>query len=410
MLRIKRLRTSRRPFVAMLLTGGVLLSAAVPALAARPRGGIGTTGAATATAPGPDGALGLTQLVGGLTEPLYVTNAGGDRLYVVEKPGRIRVVRKVDGDWRINGTFLDIRSIVGDSGSEQGLLGLAFHPDYDANGKFYVNYTNNNGNTVVAEFRRETTSQANRGSKRVLFTIEQPYTNHNGGWLGFKDRYLYIATGDGGSGGDPGNRAQDLQTRLGKILRIDPLDPDGSGPEKFSIPSSNPFVGQDGLDIIWSYGLRNPWRNSFDSLTGDFWLGDVGQELYEEVSRVASGSGTNFGWRLLEGRHRYPSGDLCASDCKTLPVIEYSSSSGSGNCSVTGGYVARRAGTDLYGRYIFGDFCSGWIWDVPTSQDTGDPLPTPFTSGRLISSFGEGFDGKIYLTDLNGTLWRVSGT
>lgn len=400
----------RRPLAALLLTGGLVLSVAAPAAARAPSSDrLGPASDAPASAPQPDGALGVRRLVGGLERPLFVTHAGDERLFVVEQPGRIRVLRKVDNRWRITGTFLDIRTIVRDADAEQGLLGLAFHPNYAANGRFYVNYTNNNGNTVVSEFRRDTNAKADQGSKRILFTIDQPYTNHNGGWLAFKGQYLYIGTGDGGSGGDPGNRAQDLDSRLGKLLRIDPLDPDGSGPAKYGIPSGNPFVGRDGNDMIWSYGLRNPWRNSFDRLTGDLWVGDVGQDRYEEVSHVATGSGTNFGWDLLEGRHRYPSGELCQSDCKTLPVVEYPS--GPDHCSVTGGYVSRRVGADLYGRYIFGDFCSGKIWDIPTSQGTGDPLPAPFASERLISSFGEDVNGRIFLTDLaDGSLWRVSGT
>ncbi len=392
----------RRPLAAILLTGGLLLTAAAPVAARGP-----------ASAPEPDGVSGVTRLVGGLDRPLFVTHAGDDRLYVVEQPGRISVVRKADGAWRLTGTFLDIRGIVMDAGSEQGLLGLAFHPGYASNGRLYVNYTNSSGDTVVAEYRRDAArpTKADPGSRRILFTIDQPYTNHNGGWMAFKGEYLYIATGDGGSGGDPGDRAQDLDSRLGKMLRIDPIDPDGSGPKKYGVPSDNPFVGRDGKDVIWSYGLRNPWRNSFDRVTGDLWVADVGQDRYEEVSHVDTGSGTNFGWDLLEGRHRYPSGDLCQSDCKTLPIVEYSSASGSEHCSVTGGYVSRRAGADLYGRYIFGDFCSGKIWDISTSHSASDPLPTPFASGRLISSFGEDVNGRIFLTDLaDGSLWRVSGT
>ncbi len=387
--------TLLRSLAAAALVAGLLTGAAGPAAARSP-------------AVEPQGQLGLTQLVGGLAAPLYVTHAGDGRLFVVEQPGRIRIVKFKDGAWRIIGTFLDIRDRVRDTGSEQGLLGLAFHPGYDSNGRFYVNYTNNSGDTVVAEYRRSSKNLASTGSQRILMTIDQPYDNHNGGWAAFKGKKLYIATGDGGSGGDPDDNAQDLQSRLGKILRINPLDPDGSGPKKFSVPRSNPFVGGAGSGVVWSYGLRNPWRNSFDRLTGDLWIGDVGQGEYEEVNRNGDAKGLNFGWNKLEGRHLYPSGDLCQRDCKTLPIVEYRQTDG--RCSVTGGYVSRRPGAALEGRYIFGDFCSGDIWDISAAHSASDPLPTPFSSGRLISSFGEGKDGTIYLTDLNGSLWRVSGT
>ncbi len=370
----------------------------------------GAAGPAAAQAPSvaPQGVSDISQLVDGLSEPLYVTHAGDARLFVVEKPGRIRIVKFKDGAWRKIGTFLDIRSRVGDSGGEQGLLGLAFHPGYDSNGRFYVNYTNNSGDTVIAEYRRSTKNRAATGSQRILMTIDQPFENHNGGWMAFKGRKLYIATGDGGSGGDPRGNAQDRQSRLGKILRIDPIDPDGSGPKKFSIPRSNPFVGGAGNGTVWSYGLRNPWRNSFDRLTGDLWIADVGQGTYEEVDRNGNAKGLNFGWNKLEGRHLYPSGALCQSDCKTLPIVEYRQTDG--RCSVTGGYVSRRPGAALAGRYIFSDFCSGDIWDISAGHSSSDPLPAPYPSGRLISSFGEGADGTIYLTDLTGSLWRVNGT
>ncbi len=372
----------------------------------------GSTGTAAAQEPNgtPQGQPPVvTQLVDGLTEPLYVTHAGDARLFVVEKPGRIRIVKFKDGAWRILGTFLDIRTRVGDVGSEQGLLGLAFHPGYATNGRFYVNYTDNGGDTVVAEFRRSAgRNKASPTSERILMRINQPFENHNGGWMAFKGNKLYIATGDGGSGGDPGDRAQNLRNRLGKILRINPIDPDGSGPRKFKVPDSNPFVDGGGKDVVWAYGLRNPWRNSFDRLTGNLWIADVGQSAYEEVNRSGNGKGLNFGWNELEGRHRYPSGNLCQSDCKTLPIVEYSQSAG--RCSVTGGYVSRRPGAALEGRYVFGDFCSGDIWNISAGHSASDPLPAPSASGRLISSFGEGADGTIYLTDLRGSLWRVNGS
>lgn len=351
----------------------------------------------------------LTLLVGGFVEPLYVTHAGDARLFVVEKAGRIRIAANTGNGWAITGTFLDIRDRVGASGSEQGLLGLAFHPSYASNGRFYVNYTNNSGDTVIAEYRRSDGNSASRTERRLM-TIDQPYSNHNGGWLGFKSDTLYIATGDGGGGGDPANRAQRIDTLLGKILRIRPLDPDGSGPKRYGIPSSNPYIGRSGLNEIFARGLRNPWRVSFDRLTAKIWIADVGQERYEEVNRSATGLGLNYGWKQLEGKHCYVSN--CNTSGKTFPVAEYQHAvSGTDNCSVTGGYVSRRPGAALEGRYIFGDFCSGRLWDIPTAQSLSDPLPAAASTGRLITSFGEGADGRIYLVDLSsGGVYRVNGT
>jgi glucose/arabinose dehydrogenase len=311
-----------------------------------------TTAAATATAAA--SVPGLHKIVDGLHQPDFLTTTGvaGDaRLFVVERPGRIRILSRAGGTWHVTGTFLDLRARVGSSFEEQGLLGLAFAPDYATSGRFYVDYTNTSGNTVIAEYRRATADRADPGSRRKVLSVKQPFDNHNGGWLGFKGPDLYIALGDGGSGGDPGNRAQRLDTLLGKILRIDPRDPDGAGPRRFSIPADNPFVGEAGLDAIWAYGLRNPWRDAFDPPTGDLWIGDVGEEKYEEVDHAGTARGRNFGWHLLEGRHLYPSGDLCTSDCKTLPVVEYPHSvSGADNCTVIGGYVSRRSGGPLSGR------------------------------------------------------------
>lgn len=357
--------------------------------------GAGMPGAASA-------AVNLQLVAGGYSSPIFVTHAGDSRLFVVEQTGRIKIIGI--------GTFLDIHTQIRTSGGEQGLLGLAFHPNYSSNGLFYVNYTRkSDGDTVIAEFKRSTGNPnvADVASKRIVMTINQPYSNHNGGWMAFKGSYLYIATGDGGSGGDPKNRAQNTDRLLGKILRINPLDPPGSA--KYSIPSDNPFVGIPGKDQVWSFGLRNPWRCSFDDSNGDLWCGDVGQEVYEEVDHVATGRGINFGWRLLEGKHYYnwsghTRGALCSGDCKTLPVAEYSHSSyGGGNCAVTGGYVSRRSGAALYGDYVFGDYCSGKVWKISGSTMTllGD-------TAYLISSFGEGSDGKLYLVDLGGSIYRLA--
>jgi hypothetical protein len=197
---------------------------------------------------------------------------------------------------------------------------------------------------------------------------------------------------------------------LGKILRIDPLDPDGSGPRHYRIPADNPFVGTAGRDEIWASGLRNPWRNSHDRLTGELWVTDVGQDRYEEINRARTGKGWNFGWRLLEGRHLYPSGDPCTTDCMSLPIAEYEHEAGAvDNCAVTGGYVSRRPGAELYGQYLFGDYCSGRIWAIPWDF-AGGPLPEPVDTPIMISSFGEGFDGRIYAMSLNGSVYSVVGT
>jgi glucose/arabinose dehydrogenase len=352
------------------------------------------------------GGIGLNRIVGGLTDPVFVTNAGDNRLFIVEQPGRIRIARQVAGNWRITATFLDIRSSVL-SGGERGLLGLAFHPDYASNGRFYVHYTNNAGDHVIAEYRRGSSRRANPSSRRIVLRVNDPYENHNGGWLGFKGRYLYVAMGDGGSGGDPGNRGQRLDTLLGKILRINPLDPDGNGRRRYSVPNDNPFVGRRGKDEIWAYGLRNPWRNSFDRVTGHLWIADVGQQNWEEINHVSSGKGKNFGWRRLEGFRLYPSNDRCRSNCKTLPIAVYGH--WGNNCSVTGGYVARRSGAARHGQYLFGDYCSGRLWAIPAGF-SGGSLPTPTSTGLNISSFGEGSSGEIYVVHHGGAIYRVQGT
>ena len=352
-------------------------------------------------------AVNLQLVASGFSAPVFVTHAGDSRLFVVEQDGRIKIIGVV-------GTFLDITGMTS-KGGERGLLGLAFHPNYASNGLFYVNYTRkSDGDTVIAEFKRSTSdpNKANPASKRIVLTINQPQPNHNGGWIAFKGSYLYIAMGDGGGGGDQGNKAQNLDKLLGKILRINPLDPPGSA--RYSIPADNPFVGVAGKDQIWAYGLRNPWRCSFDDLDGTLFCGDVGQEVYEEIDRVATGRGVNFGWRLLEGKHYYnwpthTSGTLCSGDCKTLPIAEYAHSAfGGGNCAVTGGYVSRRAGAAMYGDYVFGDYCSGKVWVIPANFSAGGALPLPTDTIYNISSFGEGNDGRLYLVHRGGSIYRLT--
>jgi glucose/arabinose dehydrogenase len=353
--------------------------------------------------------LQLVRAAGGFNRPLFVTNAGdgSSRLFVVEQGGRIKIVKS---GVVLASPFLDIHTLVSCCG-EQGLLGLAFHPAYRTNGLFYVNYTDLNGDTVVAEYHRSATNinQASTAA-RVLLRVAQPYDNHNGGMLAFSPGgNLYIGLGDGGSGGDPGNRAQNLGSLLGKILRIDVNHRTGTLP--YAIPDTNPFVGRAGDDRIWAYGLRNPWRFSFDRSTGDLWIGDVGQNRYEEIDRATrasgGGRGLNYGWRVMEGRACFSPPTGCNTSGKVLPVSAYSHTWG---CSVTGGYVYRgTAYPAMTGAYFFADFCSGRIWARPAGAST-QSARTVLDTNHSISSFGESEAGSLYITDLaSGELFRLAG-
>ena len=355
----------------------------------------------------------LTPIATGLKRPVLVTGAGDgtDRLFIVEQGGRV-LVRK-------NGVILatpllDIRNKV-TTGSEQGLLGLAFHPSYATNRKFYVNYTNRDGDTVVREYRTLAANpdRADLASSRRILLIDQPYANHNGGMLAFGPAgYLYIGMGDGGSANDPGNRAQNLSSWHGKILRIDINGTTST--RAYRIPSTNPYVGRAGRDEVWQRGLRNPWRFSFDRETQALWIGDVGQRSYEEVNRAVhtasgSGRGFNWGWRVMEGRHCHIPSTGCSTSGKKLPLVEYTHAT-NGRCAVTGGYVYRGTRIPaLVGWYVYGDFCSGEIWAIPANASypaTRVTLVGP-GSGRMISSFGESSDGELYVVDLNGTVLQV---
>ena len=363
------------------------------------------------SAPGAAGATTvLTRIASGFDSPVLLTNArdGSGRLFVVEQTGKIKVVKN---GYVLPTPFLDVSSEIS-RGSEQGLLGLAFHPNFKANGLFYVNFTRANGDTVINRYRVSTTNPnvAVRSSAYRIITIAQPYANHNGGMIVFgPDGYLYIGTGDGGSGGDPGNRAQRLDTLLGKILRI---NVNGSvGTRHYLIPSSNPWVGRTGWDQIWSRGLRNPWRFSFDRKTGDLWIGDVGQNRFEEIDRsrvsttsTSRGRGVNYGWRLMEGRHCYNPSTGCTSTGKILPVVEYAHTEG---CAVTGGYVYRGARVpSLYARYVFADFCSGRIWTVPNGAPSPMRKALLMDTDMLISSFGEDGSGELYVVDHRGAIYK----
>jgi len=339
--------------------------------------------------------------------PVGIRNAGDGtgRLFIVEKPGTIAVMKPGSSGYE-RGVFLDIRGKVRSSGSEQGLLGLAFHPDFAGNGKFYVNYTNRNGDTVIEEYTADPDNpdSAAAGSGRVLLEIGQPFSNHNGGDLAFgPDGYLYIATGDGGSGGDPQGNAQNLKSLLGKILRIDVDRSEGSRP--YAIPADNPFRGNsEGIrEEIYAYGLRNPWRISFDRTTGELWAADVGQNAREEIDIITSGG--NYGWNIMEGSLCYGSSG-CDPSGLVPPVWEYEPE-GRG-ASITGGYVYR--GNEipaLRGRYIFADFVDGRFFTLLLRKGA-EPLFTESDS-RIpgITSFGEGEAGELYMTLHDGTVMRI---
>ena len=340
-----------------------------------------------------------TKFVDGLVAPVDIQHAGdgSGRLFVVEQRGSIRIVRS--GQLRAQ-SFLDIAALVV-SGGERGLLGVAFHPRYASSGRFFVNYTRaGDGATVIAAYRVSAANPdvADAASAQILLTIPQPFANHNGGALRFApDGYLYIGMGDGGSGNDPGNRAQDRFNLLGKILRI---DVDGGFP--YAIPASNPFAsGAEGSPEIWAVGLRNPWKFAFDRATGVFFVGDVGQDRFEEIHRfdAAAGAGSNLGWRVMEGLHCTGlTGPVpCFDPSLSLPIIEYSHSAG---CSVTGGNVYRgEAVPGLAGRYVYGDFCSGRIWSAGQDR-SGAWIPREIGSaGMAISAFGEDEAGELYFAD-----------
>ncbi len=358
------------------------------------------------------GAVTLTTVASGLSSPVFVTNAGdgSGRLFIVEQTGKIRVVK--------NGVllptpFLDISASIS-KGGERGLLGLAFHPSYATNGKFYIDFTRANGDTAINEYRVSSGNPdvSDQSTGRRILTIAQPYSNHNGGMLAFgSDKYLYIGMGDGGSGGDPGNRAQNLDSLLGKILRIDVNGV--SGGRNYRIPSSNPYVGKAGRDEVWARGLRNPWRFSFDRNAGTLWIGDVGQGRYEEIDRSTKtrgfGRGANFGWRVMEGKHCYAPSSGCPRTAKTLPIAEYTHAAGA--CAVTGGYAYHgTASPKLLTRYVFGDFCNGRIYTLPTSAGATPTIKLLIDTALHISSFGEDEAGEIYVVDLGGKVYRLNVT
>jgi glucose/arabinose dehydrogenase len=367
--------------------------------------GCASEGGSVAGPPAGTVPVGLEQVASGLDFPLYLTAPPGDsaRLFVVQKGGAIRVI---DHGALFPDPFLDLSAKVS-TGGEQGLLGLAFAPDYDSSGRFVVHYTDANGNTRVSLFRVSTDpSRADPASETLLFAATQPFSNHNGGQILFgPDGYLYLGLGDGGSAGDPQGRGQDLGEPLGSILRL------SIAASPATAPADNPFVGRTGArPEIWSYGLRNPWRFSFDRTTGDLYIADVGQSAWEEVdvstAAAGAGKGINFGWNIMEGNHCYQ-----ASSCDRAglapAVLEYDHGQG---CSISGGYVYRGAAIPaLQGHYFYADYCQGWVRsfryaDGGVSDEADWPTLRP---GGSVPSFGEDAAGELYVVSAEGTVWKI---
>lgn len=357
-------------------------------------------------------AIAATRIASGLSRPLYMTQAPDqtNRAFILEQhSGLVKIIDLTTG--AINATpFLDIGTQIS-TGGEQGLLGLAFHPNYASNGLFYVNFTAGNGDTRIVEYRVSAgnPNQADAGSARNVLTFAQPYTNHNGGWIGFgPDGYLYISSGDGGGSGDPQQNGQNYTTLLGKILRIDVDSRTGS--LGYGIPGSNPFVGTGLAEEIWAGGLRNPWRMSFDFFTGDLWFGDVGEGAREEVNFQPAGSGgQNYGWGVLEGTHVFRPG--LPTDGIAPPVFEYDRSLGQ---SVTGGYVYRGPAAGFEGEYFFGDFVFGRVWSMYEEggvagrvADRTSAIAPNVGSVNLISSFAQDRAGNVYIIGLDGEIHRL---
>ncbi|MBI2758507.1 MAG: PQQ-dependent sugar dehydrogenase [Chloroflexi bacterium] len=339
-----------------------------------------------------------TQVASGFDSPVDIQfpDDGSGRMFILEQVGRIRVV---ENGQLIGTPFLDISDLVGNTGNEQGLLGLAFHPNFKDNPYLYVNYTDNNGDTVIARFQA-TGNTADPNSEKILLRVDQPFANHNGGEMIFgPDGYLYLGLGDGGSQGDPNGNGQNKDVLLAKILRI---DVDRGDP--YAIPNDNPFVNGGGRPEVWAYGLRNPWRFSFDRLTGNLYIADVGQDIWEEIDVAAPNApGLNFGWNYYEGSHPY-AGQPPAGISITMPVAEYSHAEG--GCAVTGGYVYRGAMPEWQGIYLYGDFCSGKVWGLIRSQG-GWQSQILFETGFNITSFGQDASGEIYLADRGGAIYRL---
>jgi glucose/arabinose dehydrogenase len=393
---------SLRSFSTTLL---LLAAPLVPARAADPGPSQGPF-----TVAGTVAGVSLQQVAKNLGPITGISNAGDARLFLVVRTGRIVILQ--NGNVRPQ-PFLDIQDKITSDG-EHGLLSVAFHPHYATNGFLFVDYTNLQGNTVIARYHvaASDSSQVDPASARILMTIAQPYPNHNGGQLQFgPDGDLYIGMGDGGSANDPECRAQDPAMLLGKILRID-VDQNVATPPYYGIPASNPFRGAGGpQEEEWASGVRNPWRFSFDRQTGDLWIGDVGQDMWEEVDHVAKGRGlaANFGWSHLEGTHLFNAAHpLTKGGHMVAPVAQYSHSLG---CSITGGYVYRGPSiAGLNGRYVYADYCSSRMWTLATGSRTPTDVTSIANAGGLKSpvSFGQGSDGSLYVLSGQGEIFRFS--
>lgn len=349
--------------------------------------------------------LSLTPFYSGLSGPVGLYHCGDDRLFVLEKnQGDIEII---DTTGVYVGKFLDISGMIS-TGSEQGLLGMAFHPDYENNGWFYINYTNTAGTTVIARYTVSADPNvADPSSAFIVMTIAQPFGNHNGGHIEFgPDGYLYIGMGDGGSGGDPGNRAQNLNDLLGKMLRIDV-----NAGTPYGIPASNPFVGQANTrPEIWSYGLRNPWKFSFDRQTGDLWIADVGQNLWEEVNKRPANSlgGENYGWRCYEGNAAYNTTGCAPQSSMIAPIQVYAHAAPTSFCSITGGVVYRgNKFPALEGIYFFTDYCDGDIYGITGNESTGYTSTNFGPGGGAITAIQQDAAGELYVVRQGGTIAKI---
>jgi glucose/arabinose dehydrogenase len=356
-------------------------------------------------------AVRLDPFVGGLDSPLAIVNAADDsgRLFVVEQGGAIRIVH--DGRL-VERPFVDLSGELS-SGGERGLLGLAFAPDYPNDPRAFVDYTDRDGNTVVSSLRVDPSDpdRLDPSTELSILHVDQPFPNHNGGALAFTaDGFLLVSLGDGGSGGDPLGNGQSTTTLLGKILRLDVRASTADHP--YAIPPGNPFAnGSAGRPEIWLTGLRNPWRLSIDRATADLWIGDVGQNAWEEIDvhRAAAPGGTNYGWNRMEGRHCFSPESGCEDPALALPVTDYGHDQG---CTVIGGYVERSATrSPLTGGYVFGDYCSGRLWAIDPSSDTARDPTVVGESGANLSAFGEDESGALYAADIAaGAVLRVVAT
>src|SRR5579859_846441 len=350
----------------------------------------------------------LQAVAGGLKNPVFVTGAndGSGRLFIVEQPGRIQVMQSGQNNQTTAKPFLDITSLVASDALERGLLSVAFSPDYKQSGIFYVYYTGQGGTVTIARYTVSSDPNvADPTSGKVILSIPHPEPNHNGGQLAFgPDGFLYAGVGDGGSEYDPNHYGQNVKVLFGKLLRLDV-----SKGNSYAIPIDNPFAtnGQ-GRPEIWAYGLRNPWRFSFDRKTNDLYIGDVGQDKYEEVDvqKAGTGSGANYGWSIMEGFHCFNPANGCDQSGLTLPVLEYDHSYG---CAIVGGYVYRgQAFPDFDGTYFFGDDCSGRIWAMQLQADSTWKVVQVAQSSFRIGSFGQDDNGELYVTDLgSGTVSHI---